>query len=164
MDFLELKELYHHGIKGQKWGIRRFQNDDGTLTEEGKKRYGVNSNGEMSEQGKKNFRYDQSRIRGYSLEKGGYTSLGQTLKAQTVIQTGTIAALGLYGLGKLTVRNANKKGYTTKGEQMKVRLLEAGLAAVTIGTIVEASKKIKRAKDISNYNETNEPKKMVQIK
>ena len=32
-------ELYHHGIKGQKWGIRRYQNPDGTLTEEGKERY-----------------------------------------------------------------------------------------------------------------------------
>ena len=33
-------ELYHHGIKGQKWGIRRFQNPDGTLTAEGQRRYG----------------------------------------------------------------------------------------------------------------------------
>lgn len=33
-------ELYHHGILNQKWGIRRFQNKDGTLTEAGKKRYG----------------------------------------------------------------------------------------------------------------------------
>ena len=32
-------ELYHHGIKGQKWGVRRFQNEDGTLTEKGKERY-----------------------------------------------------------------------------------------------------------------------------
>ena len=32
-------ELYHHGIKGQKWGIRRFQNKDGSLTPAGKKRY-----------------------------------------------------------------------------------------------------------------------------
>lgn len=31
--------LAHHGIKGQKWGVRRFQNDDGTLTEAGKDRY-----------------------------------------------------------------------------------------------------------------------------
>lgn len=31
-------ELYHHGIKGQKWGVRRYQNADGTLTEAGKKR------------------------------------------------------------------------------------------------------------------------------
>lgn len=31
-------ELYHHGIKGQKWGIRRFQNEDGTYTNAGKER------------------------------------------------------------------------------------------------------------------------------
>lgn len=31
-------ELQHHGIKGQKWGIRRFQNADGSLTAAGKQR------------------------------------------------------------------------------------------------------------------------------
>ena len=30
--------IEHHGIKGQKWGVRRYQNKDGTLTPEGKKR------------------------------------------------------------------------------------------------------------------------------
>ena len=34
-----MNELYHHGIKGQKWGIRRYQNDDGSLTKAGIKRY-----------------------------------------------------------------------------------------------------------------------------
>lgn len=33
-------ELTHWGIKGMKWGIRRFQNKDGSLTSEGRKRYG----------------------------------------------------------------------------------------------------------------------------
>lgn len=32
-------ELQHHGIMGQKWGIRRYQNADGSLTKEGQKRY-----------------------------------------------------------------------------------------------------------------------------
>ena len=35
--------LAHHGIKGQRWGVRRFQNPDGTLTPEGKERYRKNA-------------------------------------------------------------------------------------------------------------------------
>ena len=37
-------ELYHHGVKGQKWGIRRYQYADGSYTPVGKKRYQINRN------------------------------------------------------------------------------------------------------------------------
>lgn len=36
--FYNANELYHHGVKGQKWGVRRYQNKDGSLTSAGKKR------------------------------------------------------------------------------------------------------------------------------
>ena len=43
----EEEYLAHHGTKGQRWGVRRFQNSDGSLTAAGKLRYSV-GNGERS--------------------------------------------------------------------------------------------------------------------
>lgn len=40
--------LEHYGIKGQKWGTRRFQNEDGSYTPEGKERYSQSSSGKNS--------------------------------------------------------------------------------------------------------------------
>jgi hypothetical protein len=56
----DLIYLKHHGILGQKWGIRRYQNPDGTLTNEGKKRYGkyLNDDSSLTEAGKKKIKRD----------------------------------------------------------------------------------------------------------
>lgn len=43
-----MNELKHHGILGQKWGVRRFQNEDGSLTSAGKKRYKVDLDNSFS--------------------------------------------------------------------------------------------------------------------
>ena len=44
--------LIHHGVKGQRWGVRRYQNEDGSLTDEGRKHYGVSemTDAELAEQ------------------------------------------------------------------------------------------------------------------
>lgn len=38
-------ELYHHGIMGQRWGVRRYQNANGSLTAEGRQRYNTGKKG-----------------------------------------------------------------------------------------------------------------------
>jgi len=68
-DFNQMHALYHAGIKGMKWGIRRFQNEDGTLTEEGKIRYGVGKDGKMSKQGQKKFESDSLNPEGVKQEQ-----------------------------------------------------------------------------------------------
>jgi len=60
-----MNELQHHGILGQKWGVRRFQNPDGTYTNAGKERRGqlksfrinryANKDGSLTEKGLKKF-------------------------------------------------------------------------------------------------------------
>lgn len=95
--------LAHHGIKGQKWGIRRFQNDDGTLTEEGKARYGVDENGNMSEEGKALYKKEVS------------STLKEEAKGRkkTAVATGTAlgaaVVTGTYAVGKLLSKLSEKK-------------------------------------------------------
>jgi len=55
--------LIHYGIEGQKWGVRRFQNEDGTLTEEGIRRYGkLLDKSEKSERYKKKLSKFENKI------------------------------------------------------------------------------------------------------
>lgn len=44
-------ELYHYGIKGMRWGVRRYQNKDGSLTPDGEKRY-YNDDGSLTKAGR----------------------------------------------------------------------------------------------------------------
>ena len=53
--FYRSDELCHWGIKGMRWGVRRYQNKDGTLTPAGKKRY-QNIDGSLTEEGKQYIR------------------------------------------------------------------------------------------------------------
>lgn len=51
---MENNHLQHHGVKGMKWGVRRYQNTDGSLTPAGKKRYDQDVSG-LSDKQKKRY-------------------------------------------------------------------------------------------------------------
>ena len=67
-------ELYHHGIKGQKWGVRRYQNYDGSYTKAGMKRYNsaldkYNSRKEQFESAKVGYKAGSISKESYQLAK-----------------------------------------------------------------------------------------------
>ncbi len=141
-DYLELHALYHHGVKGQKWGIRRYQNEDGTFTDAGKARYKVNDSGNPTGSGIRKFKLDQRSIKGQQLYEKGKTISG--------IRTGQGIAnlvLGSVAIGtlKTAFKDTNSKRVINSGEY-KTRAVLAGIGAVSIASLVAAN--IKSQSDV----------------
>lgn len=85
--------LMHHGVKGQKWGVRRYQNSDGTLTAAGKRRYQYNDGtlktkavrdfaqeSYMDEARKQKISSDVKILKDYAKNKYSNASLEQNVK------------------------------------------------------------------------------------
>lgn len=81
-------ELYHHGIKGMKWGVRRFQNKDGTRTAAGKKRYANDTSKDNKEE---NSNADQTKQK-----KGLTDKQKKAIKVGAIVAGTALAAYGSY--------------------------------------------------------------------
>ena len=109
-------ELHHHGIKGQKWGVRRFQNKDGSLTPAGKKRYDEpNSHSDKKE---KQYKIPQNKsLHRLKLEdkykQQGFSKEEAEQKAAKRIKTEMYIAAAAAVTVASCVAYAKYKGYTS---------------------------------------------------
>lgn len=97
--------LEHHGILGMKWGVRRYQNEDGTLTTAGKKRYKTKTN--FEKQTARDRRIRRNVVKGVktaaTLAIAGYTFANQAKVYGALMGLYPRAS---YQIGKQAVRAA----------------------------------------------------------
>lgn len=123
-------ELYHHGVKGQKWGVRRYQNKDGSLTKAGRKRY--------TKEEIDRIKSDIDELRTSSISTGKAAALsalggigGLGLTAGTILTTGMYSP-GIVGMSIVSAGMAAVGGVTAAIGGIKVATLKAELKRATV--------------------------------
>lgn len=144
-------ELHHHGIKGMKWGVRRFRKKDGSLTPAGKKRYQSSEGGKVKQYINKKYDIRRTRLTN-SYRKSGMNDEEAKAAAEKRVASAldkhedqewakTTVAKYLNGrkgstmarAGKYMERNANMKVSEAlkKAEKVDASIASAKLGAVT---------------------------------
>ena len=138
MDVCDVEELYHYGIKGQKWGVRRYQNDDGTLTAAGQARYNSDgSNKDPKKMSDEDLKKSNQRLQSEQLYKqlrdrdNPAKEVGKTALASLVATGATFAAT--YA-GSRIYAKASGDSKLDKGKSVLLALLASiGTGASVIG-------------------------------
>lgn len=104
-------ELYHFGIKGQRWGQRRFQNEDGSLTADGYRRYGVQPGGMQQGANAQYGTHSQSVTTPRAVDEQARANRRSKIKTGLKVGAALVGAgLAAYGGYKLSqIKNGSSK-------------------------------------------------------
>lgn len=112
--FIGENELYHHGIKGQKWGVRRYQNEDGSLTAAGRKRYSDDespSSDNKSKSPKKGLmQKHQDKLTEHYIQKGYQPDAAKTLAKQRMKTEAVVSVIGTVAITAAAIAVSKRIG------------------------------------------------------
>ena len=131
--------LVHFGIKGQRWGIRRYQNEDGTWTAEGKKRYLDDLKGLKNIRNKSREEFQQHASKEtyskYMYNKREYENLKDTFKMQNTKKDKRQLKFEEEYIKKgMRKEDAEMQAYKRRKTE-KILLITAGIAAAAIAGV-----------------------------
>ena len=123
-------QLHHHGVKGQKWGIRRFQNEDGTRTPAGEKHQRRLENKALKQELNK-----ANKTTSKMLFKPNSSSTNELFKQKARVNK----AAKYVKKYNMSVEDAMKKA--NSNSRKKTAAFTAGLVGLTVGSMYLNSRK-----------------------
>lgn len=134
-----LNELAHHGIKGQRWGVRRYQNKDGSYTEEGRQHYGIT---EKAQESGTKFHLSESTKR----------KIAKTLAITAGV---AVTAAAAYYIGK-NVGDTKFFRFTKQIKTIPKSLLNTPLSEIDdTDVFLDAGSKLKRVSQSPKFEKSN---------
>ena len=133
-------ELYHYGVLGMKWGVRRYQNKDGSLNDRGKKKF-YNKKGELNRAGRR-AKSQAQKYSEYGKMSTGLNLVGAGIGAAASYKGYKYSRDFIHQLGNVTVTAQRMSGVNFNVRKATAAAFIAGMGALTYSQISKPAQQI----------------------